>query len=84
MVVFVKITEQAQIIGQLFSTVKVMYSFSQKMEMSTVWVTFSQTHPVTLNVSHELCLKVERQIFVFRPAKTQADPNIEPVSAPSK
>jgi hypothetical protein len=43
--IFVKITEITQI---LFSTVKVMYKFSQKMIWATFWPTFLQTHLVTL------------------------------------
>jgi hypothetical protein len=39
---FVKITEVAQIIGLLFSWVKVDYSFSHKMDWATFWATFSK------------------------------------------
>jgi hypothetical protein len=36
----VKITETDQIIGLLFSTVKVVYLFSQEMDWATFWATF--------------------------------------------
>jgi hypothetical protein len=47
---FVKITEIAQTICLLFSTVKALYYFPPKMDWATCWATFSQTHLVTLLV----------------------------------
>jgi hypothetical protein len=43
-----KITEVSQIFGLVFTTVKVMYKFGQKVVWATVWAIFSQTHLVTL------------------------------------
>jgi hypothetical protein len=49
-VVFVKIAEIAQLIGQLFYTVKVVHYFLQKVVWATFWATFwatnSSGHPV--------------------------------------
>jgi hypothetical protein len=48
-VVFVRITEVAQIIGLLFSTVTDMYVvIFTKMDLATFWATFSKTHLVIL------------------------------------
>jgi hypothetical protein len=35
--------------GATFSTVKVVYQFSQEMDWAKFWATFSQTHLVTLD-----------------------------------
>jgi hypothetical protein len=47
---FVKISEIAQIILLLVSTVKVAYYFSQEMDWAIFWATFSQSQLVTLPV----------------------------------
>jgi hypothetical protein len=45
---FLKTAKVAQFCGLLFSAVKVMYSFWQKMAWATFWAIFSPTHLVTL------------------------------------
>jgi hypothetical protein len=45
---FMKITEIAQFLGLLFSTVKVVQKFGQKMCWATFWAIFSRTHLATL------------------------------------
>jgi hypothetical protein len=45
---YIKISEMAQIPRLLFSTVKVMHKFGQKMCWATFWAIFSQPHFVTL------------------------------------
>jgi hypothetical protein len=46
--VFLKITEEAQVHGLLFSTIKIMNHFSQKMGWATTCANFSLTRLVTL------------------------------------
>jgi hypothetical protein len=43
-----EITEVAQKCRPMFSTLKVMHQFRQKMGWAKFWAIFSQNHPVTL------------------------------------
>jgi hypothetical protein len=45
---FLKISEIAHIIGQLFSSVKVVFRIGSKMDLARFWANFSLTHLVTL------------------------------------